>query len=248
MGDISEMRGLITTFSIIAITVSLILAMPAQFFVTSVDTPSGPSTDLASVIGWNDTTSVNLTTSLDYDFELNGYNFNCHIALHVLDGHYHIFLYTFAKWWFIEWDADFFAWYDNESILVSEEAFGEKFIEAPTVDLYDTPATFTLKNGKTQVTGSLAYNETLYGAGNFTGALAANDAYLTFNVQWDDRNTSMNALQLVGMVLTGSLPGIDSNLSLVFSFVSWGILAAATYMLYIFILRIVGAVFGGGGA
>ena len=101
---------------------------------------------------------------------------------------------------------------------------------------------YTLKNDYTMLTVRFAYNTTAYG--NVTNAFNNNALETIFNQDWDDRNTSFNAFSFVGTLLTFNIPAPYP-----FNYIlAAPILAAIVYMLFIFALRLVGAVFGGGGA
>ncbi len=243
------MRGLIVLFTIVALSISLIVLMPTEFFTAGVDEESTVDPNTLDLVAWNSTYSLNMTYNAgsvqDHEFELNGYNYLCSVFPEKM-----IHLSTHAEWWIFVWDRDDFVWRDEDNIIQSEPyvylLFTWESINSSVIDEYDTPAKWNCRNGKTQVQVTTAYNTTAYG--NFTAALEDSAATLVFQVDWHDRNTSMNALQLVGMVLTGSLPDISTELSIVFGVLAWGLVAAGVYMAFIFILRIVGAIFGGGGA
>lgn len=256
MGDISEMRGLIVLFSVIAVTISLILLIPSQFYTpVGVDEQYLPEPDTLQLVAWNNTLALNLTYIYNdietFEFDLNGYNYRLCVTTNGTSPNDEpvIWMLTYAQWSIFQWDFDYFSWFDNISLTVSQD-YSYLYIERPaifstTIDGYD-PATFKAKNTKTQCSVTFAYNTTAYG--NFTEALKSDDAQAMFFVDWEDRNTSMNALTLISMLLTGGLPNVDPVLSVVFGFMAWGFVAAAAYMIFIFVLRIVGAIFGGGGA
>lgn len=244
------MRGLIVLFTVMSLTISLILLMPAQFFTYSGSENQQPEVDLQNVLAWNNTLTVNLTDTTDTTFQLNNYNYRIKVTNHM------IHLCTYAVWWIFEWDHDYFHYWKN-SVDVSTDAwvqrgtalYLEPSINCSRVDadyLDNDTLTYNCKNGKTETKTNFSFNTTAYD--NFTEAIDADDAFVTFLVDWSDRNTGLNAFQLVGMVLTGTLPGIDDNLSIVFGFLSWGFIAAAVYIAFIFALRLAGAIFGGGGA
>lgn len=245
MGDISEMRGLIVLFVIVTVTVGLIVLIPTDLLSTNAENRAAPSVDdINNLIAWNSTLPLNMTgsTTSHETFQLNGYNYQ--VDVFVLGDDTYIHMYTYAQWFFFQWDYDNFRWYDEDS-EVTDSAF-DYTIKSSTIDNYDVPAIFDARNSRTQIEVTFAYNTTTYAS--FTSALSNDEAVMVFNVDWDDRNTGMNALQLVGMVLTGQLPDINPVLSFLFGFIGWAIVAAACYLAFIFTLRIIGAIFGGGGA
>lgn len=244
MGDISEMRGLIVLFTIVALTITLILLIPPEFFTAATNEQNKPdSVNPQNIIAWNQTYSVNASAGVSQTWSMNGYNFWFAIEKTDPFGAYDkIKLATYDSFWIFTWNYDYFGWYDADDnlISVSNELYAE------TVDLYGTPYQFACKNSKTEVRATIAYNTTAYT--DFADACSSTDFSVIFNIDWDDRASSMNALSLISLILTGSMPGVDPVLSIIFGLLSWGIVAAGCYMAFIFVLRIVGAVFGGGGA
>lgn len=243
------MRALIVIFTVVAVTISLIVLIPSGFYSSSLNPLTTPDVDPASIIAWNSTTTytLNYTASAvtNIDFQLNGYNYRIMVVGYSEPAH--IDVLTYAYWGPFYWDFDSFQWFkDGVDITQFDEYYSYKSIYATTVDNYDNPAKFTIENTKTRATLTFVYDDATYAS--FNEALKADAATAVFNVEWDDRNTSMNALQLVGLVLTASLPNIHPALSAIFAFVGWGLIAASAYLAFIFVLRIVGAVFGGGGA
>lgn len=242
MGDISEMRGLIVLFTIVAVTVGLISAIPSAFYASTVENPESPNPVLTNLVAWNYSTTYNLTYGAYYDFSMDGYEWR----LHAGDGiEAFIELRTNAHFGFY-WDLDYCKFYTEDGRDVSGTTIITGYPNLDLGEISEQPIKIICRNTRTQTVMVLSYNTTLYGT--YTQALENNGLSATFHLSWDDRTTSMNGLQLVGMVLTGSLPDIHPILSIVFVFIGWGLVAAASYLAFIFVLRIVGAVFGGGGA
>ena len=205
---------------------------------TSIENKPLPNTeDINKYIAWNDTLTVNMTGTDGYEFQLSGYNFYL-VSQTVYDPH-GIRLNTYAQWGPFTWDQQYFTWYDSDSV-----DYGTT-LDTSVID--ENPITFNARNYYIGVSVTFGYNSSF---ASFDDALVNGDgdAYAIFNVDWEDRETSMNALQLVALVITGTLPNVHPVLSFIFGFIGWGIVAAAAYLFFIFILRIVGAVFGGGGA
>lgn len=245
MGDISEMRGLIVVFVVVAVSITLIIAIPSEFYEPTLSNPHIGNANPIDVIAWNSTFTLNLTYNggfeIPHPFELNDYNF----GITVFPGA-KINLFTHEKWWFFEWGRDDFYWYDVNNNEVSETfnyIFDYRGVAASTIDEYLAPQKFSCTNSKTSVGVTIVYNTTEYLT--FTDALEDNAAALVFNVDWSERNTSINALTLISMLFTASLPSVDPTLNLLLAFALW---AAVAYMIFIFVLRAVGAVFGGGGS
>lgn len=258
MGDMSEMRPLIVLFTLISVIISLIILIPSNFYTSNLTNTAAPDvSDVNAIIAWNSTLPVNMTSYnpagyAEYTFELNGYNF---LLMTISSDENYIFIMTYAQWWVFVWDQQPFDWYHSGSlvseplpIIISPYNIGPNaaVIATETIDSYDTPQEFKLKNDHAQFSVTCVYNTTAYDS--FDEAVENSEASIVFNVDWDDRDTSMNALQLVGMILTGALPNIHPVLSLIFSFIGWSLVAAGAYLIFIFALRIAGAIFGGGGS
>jgi hypothetical protein len=99
------------------------------------------------------------------------------------------------------------------------------------------------QNSKTKVSVSFAYNTSAYTC--FSDAYNAHDCAMLIKYDLNDRNTSINALTLISMLFTAQLPMVDPTINLLLAFPLW---ACTSYLIFIFVLRIIGAVFGGGGA
>jgi hypothetical protein len=249
MGDISEMRGLIVIFVVIAVSITLILAIPSDFYTPTLTNPQiGGNVSPADLLAWNTTMTLNLTSGFDEDFTLNGFNWKMQHS----ESDNVVWLYTRAEWWIFTWDHDFCRWYDSQGIdrtvggTVYPPPLIPESISVDTIDQLcsvDGTATLTAQNSKTKITLTLTYNASAYV--KFSDALDAGEAYASFNSDWDDRMTSINALSLIGMLFTATLPNIDPTLNLIIAFGMW---ACTGYLVFIFALRVVGAVFGGGGA
>ncbi len=246
MGDISEMRGLIVVFVVIAVAITLIVAIPSEFYTPTLTNPQiGGNISPEDLLAWNTTTTFNLTSGFEEDFSLNGYEWRIQ-QLGFFGDPEGVGLHTMAKWWIFTWDVDYCRWYDSQSIDRSSYYLGKAYLSMDVLDQLcsiDGTATLTAQNSKTKLTLTFTYNASAYI--KFSDALTAGEAYVSFNSDWDDRMTSINALSLIGMLFTATLPNIDPTLNLIIAFGLW---ACVGYLVFIFALRIVGAVFGGGGA
>lgn len=243
MGDISEMRGLIVLFTVVSLTVALIMLMPSDYFTAGTTMPNTYNNTVLGIIAWNSSYTQNKThNAIDY-FTLNGYTWYFEDALLTE----HLTLGTYSTWWIFNYDFDFVRWINTTGYDLSQpqELNGIPELRLETFT-GSSPYEFEAKNGRTSLKITFSYNTTAYAS--WTEALAASELYAIFNADWTDRNTSMNALGVVGLVLTASLPNIDPVVNGVFALIAWGFIAVSIYLVFIFVLRIVGAVFGGGGA
>jgi hypothetical protein len=262
MGDISEMRAIVVVFSFVAVGIFLISLMVSEspgLFIgpTQIGEQAGPNsvsipTDLLS---WNSSLTVNLTGPAgEYSFTLAGWNYRIDAFTLMYN---RIAMSTYATWWIFQWDFDYFKWY-KDGVLVSypgtyyppyyqTQTYPGDFvfpIQQLDTDFYNNETlSYEAKNGKTATTVFFSYNSTTYSIPSL--AYEAGALSLTFLVDFDDRNTSINVLNFIGAIFSFSMPGIDSRLLFILML---PIIAATAYLVFIFVLRIAGAIFGGGGA
>jgi hypothetical protein len=235
MGDISEMRGLLVVASVIIIMVAMVIIIPSSIIVSNITNSANAGViNPINVLDWNTTYTINLTYTDAQEISLNGFNYD--IFTLELKGTPVIIISTFAEWGPFKWDSEGFDWYYSGNLVSDTQA-----INATTIDNYATPATFTLVNSKTSFNLATAYDTTSYGS--FKEALENNDAFLVFQTDWNERDSSLNAFQLLGMIYTASLPGLDPLTNYLITIPLW---IATIYLAFIFILRLTGALFGGG--
>jgi len=243
MGDISEMRGLIVVFCIIAVSITLIALMPTEFYTATAGSPETGSVTPTGIMAWNETYILNITDTFAYTFQIGGWNIRVEKwpeGLHIE---------TYDSWWVFVWNFDGFKWF-KDGIEVSQyydfPAIDRWLIEPSQLDddfASGKGLAYKIRNSKTEMDVSFAFNETAFDTPS--DAYVGNDIRLIFNLDFDDRNTSINALNLIGMLFTASIPNVDPTINLLISFPIW---ACTGYLVFIFVLRIIGAVFGGGGA
>jgi hypothetical protein len=246
MGDMSEMKGLIVIVSLIAVTITLIVYMPSQFYEHELDHVDLPDQSALELLSYNSTYLLNVThPSHDETFELNGYDWRF-VATSFLGNYFQI--YTRSYWTdYFEWDQDYFSWYYGNTKISENMVVGVSnvidVLSPGVIDAYDSPLTLRIVNDKTSADVDLQYNTTTYSS--FTEAWENDALTIILFADFDERNTSINAFTLIGMLFTASLPGIDPVLNLI---ISIPIVVCSAYLVFIFVLRLVGAVFGGGGA
>jgi len=242
MGDISEMRGLVVVGCIVFISIYLIICIPPQFYTASLEQQETGSVNPSQILAWNETYTYNCT-GLFGNINIGGWN------VRITEWIQGIEIYTYDYWWIFEWNYDWFKWFmdgievskhynlfDEDRILI-EPAQLDKDFNAGKDLKYD------LRNSKTQMTVTFAFNTSAYSLPS--DAYTAHDAFLIFNIDFNDRNTSINAISLIGMIFMASLPGVHPILNYLIAVPLW---ICSLYLAFIFVLRIIGAVFGGGGA
>jgi hypothetical protein len=247
MGDISEMRGLIVVFTVIAVSITLINFIPSQFYTGETnDDVSTQKIKPSDVVSWNSTYILNMTSDEYYsDLGIAGWHVNVEKTL-ASRGYQAIGIETFDAWWFFHWNFAVFSWY-KDGVIVSKWSPAGGFYGIFIAQLDSDYATgkglnYVIKNDAgCQWDIALSFNTTLYDS----PSEAWDDMLLIFKLDFADRNTSINALNLISMLFTAQLPNVDPIVCLLIAFPLW---ACIGYMCFIFVLRIVGAVFGGGGA
>ncbi len=85
------------------------------------------------------------------------------------------------------------------------------------------------------------FNETLYSSPS--DAWTNNALRILFAIEFDQTNTTVNAWSLISMMLFFQIPTIHPLLNVILTIPLW---IALTYLVYITILRAIGALFGGG--
>lgn len=247
MGDISEMRGLLVVASVIIIMVSMLIIIPPSVYESNLrNSETAGIINPVNQLSWNSSLTVNLTHAVGFagwqdTFRLNGFNY---IITTYESGQYAtsqtIKLQTCAELgdFLIIWAEESMIWYDTDNKIVS---LSSEVIETSIIDDYATPAQFTLQNGQTSITATCVYDNTTYSS--FDDALTNDAASLVFETELDYTNSNLNAFQLIGMLYTASLPGLDPLINYLITIPLW---IATIYLAFIFILRLTGALFGGG--
>jgi len=250
MGDISEMRAVIVILAFVVFTVTLVGLMVSEspsMFMGIAQGSSGTSTDQtaspSSLLAWNQSYSLVLNVSDAY-FPLGGWN----VLVSKLEwGEKGIFMTTYDSWWIFQWNFDDFKWYtpDNQEVTHILSS-GIPSLLLNTIDseyAVSNNTKYIAKNTKTQFGIFFTWNKTAYATPS--NAYDNNSLVMIFNIDFNDRNTSINALSFIGGIFTFSLPGLPFIPNLILWLM---IFPAAMYLAFIFVLRIIGAVFGGGGA
>jgi hypothetical protein len=244
MGDISEMRGIIIIFGFISSFLLLMLLIPTEMYASPYGTSYIPeNVDPNSFIAWNSTHTFNITSLNDaWDIAILGWN----IRLYSYYGF--IRLTTYNYFTIFEWGFNDFRWYKNGNDITyywSGGLFTSAHIEVSQIQEDENTygdLSYVCKNDYTTFSPTFAYNTTKWD--NVTEAYNNLQLSMILTVDWNERNTGMSAFGLISSLLTFSIPApYPINILLAAPF--WGAIA---YMIFIFLLRIVGSVFGGGGA
>lgn len=259
MGDLSEYRGIIVAVSFVSLAVILVTLMvaqsPALFTSASQGTTAVGEGSVVNnpndLLAWNESLTLTLgpgglPKNVTY-FQVAGWNayIQCYDTTYF--GENRMEMATYDAWWIFKWNFQEFRWYkDSEEVSTYDSPY--YFLALPTLNSDYTAEgmnglQYQAKNSLTTFTVSFAFNDTTYASPN--AAFAGNELYAHFNVDFSDRNTSINVIALLGGIFTFSLPGFDPTMQLV---IMIPIYAAFAYIIFIVVLRVIGAVFGGGGA
>lgn len=278
MGDMSELRTIVVVIAFITCTISLITLMTAQspvLFSEVSDTGVSPMGDSelsnpSSLIAWNETLNIALNKtweSLIQTFNIGGWNMRSYVDIPYGSSDEYIQIQTFdivSVWGYTLWEHGHqdFTWYNSSKQRVSRSdvpmpsPFGPGYPEVMPIWQLDydyvygnsssslNNLAYTIRNTHCSLNMVFNFNTTLYDSPSSCYDNGG-DLIMTFTIQWDERNTSMNALDFIGKLFTFSLPGINPVVTLI---ILSPIYAGLAYLAFIFVLRIIGAVFGGGGA
>jgi hypothetical protein len=248
-GNLAELRPLIFVAAFVGFIVLMFGIMVAEspsLFMgattgSSSITNSTTSPNPLNLLAWNSTYILNITDSSDasYHFVIQGWN----VAVFTYDqwGIKKIDMATYSEWWIFKWDWDDFAWY-KDGVQVSEQ--GEIWFNLYVLDTHysqNKTLNYLAKNTKTQLTVYFVFNTTAYAKP--TDAYSAGGLAMVFQQDFNDRNTSVNALSFLAGLFTFSLPGMPWQINMLI----WiAIFPALMYLAFIFVLKILGAIFGGG--
>jgi hypothetical protein len=249
MGDISEYRGLITVVTFLGVFALLLTILPGAFMTAAnnktVDVPSGLF-ETADVYAYAETASFMMNDSaptlpLDpeicyWEFTLGGHQLQLsYVIPNATSYNYGFYLWhIYYEWWIFPADHKM-TFYDGNvdmgtDILATQLTENQIILRAKCSHLF--------------VDVGFAYNDTLYSS--FTNAWDHGAVYALFGIEFDQVNTSYNAMGLISNILFFSLP--EETPVIIKAIISIPIWVAVGYLVFIFILRTIGAVFGGGGA
>jgi len=256
MGDISEMRGLIVCGTFLGVFVLLLMWMPPELFtagnyrqVVVEDVFEG-----VDVFAFADTDSwcLNETGGWEYPLDNTMYVRNVDDGDGYIGGHDVLFFYRDANETPLEtWTHHLYGgflitlvhdmnYYDTNGIDQGQQLTVAE-IEANSDD--NVTSKFYLKCSHFTMVQIYGYNGTTFNS--FTHAWNNWGLYSFWGVDFEHVSTSYNAFDLVGKLLFWQLPSVNVYINALISIPMW---ICIEYLLFIFILRVIGAVFGGGGA
>jgi len=247
MGDISEMRGLVTVISFLGVFILLIGLIPAQFLVAEYE---GYEPKVLHQFEGIDIQSYKFLKNWtanhqDFDkFTLGGHTLDWGTSQVAWD------TISFHHWttWFI-----FPVAHSMDDIIHAKTGINRAtppydVLYLSDMDLdYDNDGLnglrYTVRCKHLQLDYYFSFNETLYD--DPTNALQNDALWILSAMDFDQASTSYNAWNLVAMLLTFQIPQVHWIINALLSFGLWACIA---YLAYILVLRAIGAIFGGGGA
>jgi hypothetical protein len=249
-GNLAELRPLVFIAAFVGFILLIVGMMASETPTLFVDATTGSgSTPISApnplgLVAWNSTLNFTLSHGAIDDFGFGGYN----VRLGSPDLYLYFRSFTYANWWIFNWDVEDFDWYNSQNVKesVTYGALGSQglALSQMTTD-YETYGIsglrYTWKNSKTTIPVSFLFNETAYDS----PTEAFNDAhlYIFINSNFATAATSFNALTFISGLFTFSLPGIPT----VVNALLWVIIFPPLgYLTFVFVLKIIGAVFGGG--
>lgn len=241
MGDMSEMRGVITVVVFLGVFVTLLgllFATPFGVISQELRNVTVPTTwEGLNVASYNFTETWNGTLRTDTgsgnDFMLGGKYWHLE--------EYWAWAWSDFKLWL--WDGDIPEWW-----LDSQNRGIELWSTQLAADMGTScNITYSLRiPGDGEMTAIFSYDTDLYPSS--WHAFWNYDLQILIGVKGIlEGATIMNVWDIIGMLLFFQLP--DMGAANIFGILlSFGIWACLGYLIFIFALRVVGAVFGGGGA
>ena len=268
MGDMSEMRGLIIVITFLGVIFGFLFYMPSEYL-RGYSTNQINDIKIANLLMANTTLTYNfagtdayrspaqaiggwyITITETYPFYANGSddkrNSSKCFQLEITDA---------ITWLNYYYNREDFKWYDNNTQQISVrkdiatfqhsvlERAEHEVITMSSLNLYQDNLVFTCKSSRTTITIAFYFDSSVY--------YSPEDAYnnmalsLEIGVDINNQNTQVNSWGFIfSLLFWQDVPFIDPMTLLM---IRTPISVALGYMLFIFVLRVIGSVFGGGGA
>jgi len=242
--SLAEFRPLIFIITFMSTFLILTTAIPSGFLVTGyeeyrlVEVPE--YFDEEDILAYDSADMVNFTIQHDaYGafikyFTLGGWSMK--YSSYKSGENYEEFSMTYDHWWIFEWNHEFFTWYDEKGRKIGTHVWDYDLDK-----LYDEfgELKFKLMNSKTQYTLWLAWNTTKYDTPS--EALANNEMYVLCGIKFDKVNTSVNAWQLIGMLLFFQMPDVHWAINALIAIPLW---VGICYLVYVLIVKVIPFVAG----
>ena len=258
MGDISEIRGLLSLISFVGMLILLIGLIPSQFVVEGYEGREHEVPnyfDSIDLIQYAETYVMNITDT-DIKSEVGDYYFkDLDIGGHDLEigyskankSHHKMWVtHYWSEWLFVPWDCTLL-WYDKNGTKCSIKEGATEYVTGTIIESdYNeyVGAEYGLTHpNRFSMEMTVYYNTSAYS--NVNEAWDNYDLHILTGITWDQVATGYSAFDLIGMILFFQLPNVHWYIKAVLALPFWITFA---YLAFIFILRAMGAIFGGGGA
>jgi len=250
-GNLAELRPLVFIAAFVGFTVLIVSMMVTESPEMFGGQTTGSSTIYTSgvspmeLLAWNSTYTLQLTSLNGYwEFTYGGRNIA--FGTQALAQHY-LYSETYDKFWIFYYNIELFKWYDKNNNPLQMWTINAG-IGVPLSQLNADYASgnlsaliYTLKNSKTSYQASFGFNTTTYATPD--DALVAGQLCMTVNQGWEPSGSSFSALGFISGLFLFSLPGVP----VVVNALLWlMIFPALFYLAFIFVLKMLGAIFGGG--
>lgn len=250
MGDISELRGIVTIGSFLAILVLLISWVPSAFLIPNYEGRTIQAPDYFEAIElekyaitWNYTLDGTDAVLFDewYRYrkdDIGGQD----IAIFYVQANSSdtdmFQIYHIEYWWIFETGKHLMEiWNDDKSRgdMLSKAEINQDYAND------DLSYTFSCEHFQFDL--FFGFDVDTYS--DPVDALDHNDLRIMIGVEWDQVSTSLSAWDIIGMLLFFQLPNVHWMVNALIAIPIW---LAVAYLSFILILRAIGAIFGGGGA
>lgn len=253
MGDISELRGLITVITFLGVFVLLIAWIPLAFYQAGkgrdvtvpdafevIDVWSYAETFLYQMNETGGGTIGNKYYITDDGLDIGNRDFTfyyskANLTEHELKMQHNWYYLIFPQAENLEWICT--KTNENRGKLLDASEMqldGENQTEAVKI------AKYRAKTKDFQYVGFFQYNATTYA--NFTHAWNHHQLYFFWAVNFDQVNTSFNAFQIVGMLIFFQLPQVNIFINALLAIPFW---VCIGYLVYVLIIKVIPLIAGG---
>jgi hypothetical protein len=234
----------------------LLAIIPPEFLNASSTayTPTPQNTSFANILGTNETATLNFTGSPPHDFgniDFGGWHIQISEKNIAGSGEQCLWIRISDAWYFYFFNSEDFQYRttDGNTSITTRNlilTWGTHYVlKIETLDaLMATNQTgiIYLTSSRTTIRAYFYYDQTLYATPSL--AYVAGKLQMILGIDFNERNTQVNAWSLISSFLTFQLlPNVDPILSLLLEIPMW---VCEGYLTFIFVLRVLGAVFGGG--
>jgi len=249
MGDISELRTIITLGTFLGVLIFLIACIPPAFLIPDYE---GKTIETPEYFEAIEITKYASTWNYTFDgSDITKENPSAYIKRKEIGGHTFYFYYAkpnktingifwvghITYWWIFE------TGHHRMDIWNSGVYKGTSLDRTELDDDYTErdDLTYTFQCQHTQLDIFFAFNETTYSTPS--EAFDGQELKMLIGIEWSQIDTSVSAWDIIGMVLFFQLPTVHWAINALIAIPIW---LGMAYVAFILILRTIGAIFGGG--